>query len=210
MHRYFVIVAMMFGTAHAAPLEIIPSSYGADRAPGSGNAGIPAGTTELIDGVIPSVSWYTNVGPLVSWDASAGPVILTFDFDAVHEFDRVRIYMDDTDLFGQVESIREVTVENVGTFTFNDLVSDGSNGGDLIDLDGVRNPGGLGPGIVYIDIDLGGLLTDQIVMTLIGRGPLMFLGEVDFFDDDPNPIPVPGAALLMLAGLGAFRWKRSS
>jgi len=131
------------------------------------------GLGDLTDGVIATSNWYVaeqGVGPYVGW-YNTDPTI-TFHFSQVTDFSSVRIFFDDSD-FGGVAAPSSVEVNGLSY--------------DVID------PAGSDP--FFVDLDLSGMSTDQLQITLVRNDDWVFASEFKFHSLASGPVVANGLVL---------------
>lgn len=144
---------------------------------------LTGGLGNLTDGVIAIDNWLNvenaaGTGPYVGWRSAKGPVSMTFRFAGAQTFDGLTLYLDDSNGLGGVDLPASATVN------------------------GLPFAIGAMPGAEpkVINLALGGLVDDTLVVSLAYMNEWIFLSEVTF---DGQAADVPEPALAVLVALGA-------
>ena len=202
LSKFFGVLVTSFSVTQIAHAELLdpvrydlPNGWGhathLDQTyDGTGNiaqwgAPLSGGEGELTDGIIASEHWgFAESDLFMLWSAANPAPVITFYFTENVRIDQVSIWIDDriyqnNDPFGQVE------IASLGVF---DLVNPPGNAGVVEDI-----------------IDLGGFVTDTLVMTF----PVdLHVTEIQFFGEAVGggpvipPSGVPEPSTLALFGMG--------
>lgn len=203
MRSIFLIVAGFFASADAAVMEVVPVGYSTSQ---PAYVDSDAGGVELIDGIVAEDNWFiTGEGEKFAvWGDSdsnnpefSRVVTFTFSFNDVYKFGRVRIIHNSTPGFGQIDYIERVDVNGAQAGVFDYAQNTPAPEPILLFPGSTRIRG-----VVAIDIDLSGLMTDELALTLYGSDVFMGITEVDFFT--AAEVPLPPAALLLASGFLPF------
>lgn len=205
----FFAVACLATSAAAAP--IFATSYDTRNGDGQASSGsfnywdleytgagstnidgapLTGGLGNLTDGVIAVDNWLNvevaaGTGPYVGWRQAVGPVSVTFNFAGLQAFDSLTLHLDDSNGAGGVDLPASATVNGL-PFAIGPM------------------PGGEPKAIT---LALGGLIADQLVVSLAYMNEWIFLSEVEF-DGQAVAVPEPALAALVALGVAGLALRR--
>jgi len=205
----FLAVACMATSAAAAP--IVAMSYDTRNGDGEASSGsfnywdkeytgagstttdgalLTGGLGNLTDGVIAIDNWLNvevdaGTGPYVGWRQARGPVSVTFHFAGAQTFDNLTLYLDDSDGAGGVDLPASATVNGL-PFAIGAMA---------------------GAQPKAINLALGGLVDDTLVVSLAYMNEWTFLSEVTF-DGQAAAVPEPALTALVALGLTGLAVRR--
>lgn len=153
-------------------------------------AALTGGLGNLTDGVIANDNWFNvenaaGTGPYVGWRQAKGPVSLTFHFAGAQTFDNLTLYLDDSNGAGGVDLPASATVNGL-PFAIGAMA---------------------GAEPKAINLALGGLVDDTLVVSLAYMNEWIFLSEVEF-DGQPGSVPEPALSALVALGVTGLVLRR--
>ena len=175
----YLVCASTLLSAVAYSGEVMPLSYMSVPLPGKPDSG-----GELTDGVY---------GPLEHWDTAwqgwnlADPVV-TFTFGSLVKLEKIDVHvLKNTGAGIRIPSRINVTA---GLSSYDWYFNDGS-------VPNYSNP------LLSLPIPGGGVITNNIQLTLYRTGSWIFCSEMDFYGQPELPVPEPSGLLALASGLVA-------